>query len=177
MKTPGLLLLLLGIMSYPGVSYSGYYGTMLISPSVMYQPVGFVTPCLLAPSMAAKYSYSPTGQGNGYVNTYVTSISETSLVGYNQNVAALSSYTMSIGTCSASPVSTALPILMGGASDPVVSGNASGGTTSSSSATIDPLNPALAVSDSLSLWALGITFLSTIWGGRRIYSLFSGDTA
>lgn len=160
---------LLVLASFP--SYAGYYATGLTGA----YKVGLSSSCYLTPSMAVYALYSSQG---GPVVTDLT------LTGGTLYFAGYSNYlsTFSVTPCNAAPLSTALPTFVGAASDPVIeSGNLAytgvpSGGGSSSSATIDPLNPTMAIDDSLQLWGLGMVFLASVWAMKRIYKLFSGDT-
>jgi hypothetical protein len=148
-------------------AYSGYFATGLTGST----KVGISSICYLTPSMAANSLYSATGF------VVLTSLSLETGAGYF-NGASWNTFTFSITGCDAAPAATALPIFVGSTTDPVISsgiyGGGSGGT-SGGSATIDPLNPTMAIEDSLALWALGMVFLAMIWALKAIAGLFTRE--
>lgn len=170
-------ILILMLLAWP--AYAGYYGTVIARPSGTYYTVGSITGCYLTPSMAL------TSFNTGYpwtvynVDTDASTISATNPVQYLN-------LTMRYDYCNAVPSVSALPIFLGSFSDPAITGGtvtggspSTGGTTSS---TVDlvippivPVSPEFAIEDSLSLFGLGMLFLSTIWAGRRIYDVFNSD--
>lgn len=169
---PGIILILAALPSY-----AGYYASFVSAstnnasypPAASYMPTG----CYLLPSMAVQaFSANAPNSSGKQVNTLSLTNASYLSVAYTHtwivNVA--------IGTCSAPPSTTTLPAFIGGASDPVIdSGNYS--QPGASSTLIEPLNPAMAIEDSLSLWGMGVLFLATIWGLKRIVTLFTRDTA
>ena len=164
-----VIILLMAIM--PALSQAGYFATVLTrqAGTNYSKAIGTVSACYLIPSMAF-------ASLNTYGQAVITAITDDTINGYSVASGA-GQYTASYGTCSAVPAINVMPAFQGSLTDPILlNGSGGGGSTGGESSMIEALNPQLAIDDSLAFFGLAFLFLATIWAGRKVYNIFSGDS-
>lgn len=182
---------LICLLIWAAPSYAGYYLQLQSSGQVDNWPgVGWTsTGCFLTPSMSVNgilgfYNLTVTGFTASTMSVWAYSSWKSPSTSYL--------YVFAIKECSVSPTAGPLPVFANGVSDPaissgsILSASGSGSNTSSTPqeinvsvdpAVIQPVDPDRAVSDSMSLFGLGLVLLSSIWGLKRLYYLFTESSS